>query len=555
MGNTCAFVESSRKIAEKFLQTVVVVDDKAFLSSEDRPHGDLRSPGRGTKMDIEDKPELADRTPAIDSHELNAKELVDRFAEKGLVCAVIRAEDGSESLSPETVAVSKRADIVVLDWVIGNERGTKTLELIKGITGDDVDQSSTGRVRLIAIYTGENDLLKIIDVVEKDLKESYSVTRINDFTLTWGASRIAVYAKEDVSVPDQLKNRVIPISKLPNTLINEFSEMTMGLLSNFALASFTAIRDNTHRVLAKFPSYLDAPYLAHRSLIDPPEEAESHVLPLFVSEIESVLNDTKVADQVSLPTIEHWFNCSDMSPVDLHRRMKFRSKKTAHDAMMDLVKRGIRKETASSSCHSWKKVLHRFKSEADKECLSDLTAILTMDGRPGEQSDRELALLMSVNTRYSSPPPALTLGTIVAEDIGERTSYFVCIQPRCDSVRLTAKRYFPFLKFTVASNSDAKDFGYIIRDKKQTVELRLKIRPHEAQQILFKPKSQEKEILAVKGGSDWVFSSKGSGGGARQFRWVADLKPAHAQRIANEFAHEISRVGLTESEWLRRKAK
>ncbi len=40
-----------------------------------------------------------------------------------------------------------------------------------------------------------------------------------------------------------------------------------------------------------------------------------------------------------------------------------------------------------------------------------------------------------------------------------------------------------------------------------------------------------------------------------EYRWVAQLKPDHAQQAAEQFAREISRVGLTESEWLHRGAK
>jgi hypothetical protein len=37
-----------------------------------------------------------------------------------------------------------------------------------------------------------------------------------------------------------------------------------------------------------------------------------------------------------------------------------------------------------------------------------------------------------------------------------------------------------------------------------------------------------------------------------KFIWILDLKEAHAQRIANLYAARLSRVGLDESEWLRR---
>lgn len=40
-----------------------------------------------------------------------------------------------------------------------------------------------------------------------------------------------------------------------------------------------------------------------------------------------------------------------------------------------------------------------------------------------------------------------------------------------------------------------------------------------------------------------------------QFKWISELKNDHAQRISNDFAAKLSRVGLDESEWLRRWAK
>ncbi len=40
----------------------------------------------------------------------------------------------------------------------------------------------------------------------------------------------------------------------------------------------------------------------------------------------------------------------------------------------------------------------------------------------------------------------------------------------------------------------------------------------------------------------------------KRFEWVSELKSEHAQRIANNFAAKLSRVGLDESEWLRRGA-
>jgi len=37
-----------------------------------------------------------------------------------------------------------------------------------------------------------------------------------------------------------------------------------------------------------------------------------------------------------------------------------------------------------------------------------------------------------------------------------------------------------------------------------------------------------------------------------KFEWVLDLKDLHAQRIVADYASNLSRIGLDESEWLRK---
>jgi len=38
----------------------------------------------------------------------------------------------------------------------------------------------------------------------------------------------------------------------------------------------------------------------------------------------------------------------------------------------------------------------------------------------------------------------------------------------------------------------------------------------------------------------------------KEFEWVCQLKTTHAQRAVEKFGRELTRIGLTESEWLRR---
>lgn len=43
-------------------------------------------------------------------------------------------------------------------------------------------------------------------------------------------------------------------------------------------------------------------------------------------------------------------------------------------------------------------------------------------------------------------------------------------------------------------------------------------------------------------------------GQQRQCEWVAQLKPGHAQRIAQDLGTSLARVGVIEAEWIRLKA-
>ena len=53
----------------------------------------------------------------------------------------------------------------------------------------------------------------------------------------------------------------------------------------------------------------------------------------------------------------------------------------------------------------------------------------------------------------------------------------------------------------------------------------------------------------------FIFQDEGKNEDRNDYEWIAELKTEHAQRAAEQFGRELSRVGLTESEWLRIKAK
>jgi len=538
------FESLSREVTAQFLQTVVVVDDCAYLREDDRvqPRPGLIVPGFEQEQPIvaPDESTVSDKT-----HELDAKALIDVFAERGLVCSVL-APRFEEDFEEKVVLSAARADIVILDWQL---QGKTRPDLdATGIIARILDrEGSYYRIRLIAIYSAELPMT-IVDKIDEILKKHGAFSKEDEYTFIQGATRICVFAKENTKRADT--SRIVKVSDLPVRLINEFTKMTMGLLSNAALGSMAALRNNTHRIIGKFTPLLDVPYLSHRALISPPEEAESHVVPLIVSEIQSVLDDQKISTYLSEDYITSWMD-DYANSIKLDQRMKVPNLEDAKKAILDLIIKGIDKETTSKQYSDWSSLLSLLKNEKDGTNLSQLTDILAKDGSSGRILDRELAYLMSVCSHYENPTPILSLGSILVDNSTENATYYLCIQPLCDSVRLSGKRMFPFLRMVMAAGSSASDFGFIIRESSgDLVDLRLNLRPHKSKMFEFTPGNGQDTILASKEEDLWIFNT--SGQDVKKLRWVAELKPAQAQRVSNDYAREISRVGLTESEWLRR---
>jgi hypothetical protein len=558
---TADFQSVSQEVAARFLHTVVLFDDQAFINHtalQLKPKK-LKKP---TRQDVQANSSNEDSAVATTGpqHELDAKTLIDLFAEKGLVCSVLVPGKGENSI-PKTVPAARRSDIVVLDWRIHDDNGDITTNLIGEILRDD----GTGerRLRMIAIYTAEPDLYEVLAKLKNELKNHYPgfSTKEGDFTLTKGPVHIAIFAKEGstFSLGDRaLQKRIVRLRDLPKHLISEFSVVTRSLIGNVALESLAAVRANTHQILMKFRPELDAAYLTHRALLVPPEEAELHLIPLVLSEIQAVLEDRNVSRQVSLENITKWLDFRVADGLKLHRKLQMKTKSNARKAMLEITEKGVSDKTLPDSYPQIRELLNRLREETHKSALNDFTKLLIADGTSALEYDRELALLMSVRSRYESPTPMLMLGTIIAElTEGEQAKYWLCVQPVCDSLRLKNKRSFPFLKMS-RSQSDYP-FNYVVREGSSWVELNLQLRPHQSRLVSFKPKANEQEIRAVKEAEEWYFESDDPTSkkdpAPKKYRWIADLKTEHAQRVANDYSTQISRVGLMESEWLRRWAK
>ena len=599
----------SQEIAAEFLQTVVVVDDKAETNPEpkkvsgeskaaDSNDIKLNTPKRGrkttngvalgreeetvsnNKAEEEQKDEghtTAEPTserlsivevttateiegavvPLEDNEVLPIKALNQAFAQRGIVCGFLSpSATGSdrEAIIQAAEKTAKRADIVILDWKMegedkeGKQDGYTAKRIIKGILQEDGDETNTfqssGRLRLIVIYSQSTVLGDIVDEIDHSLRTevtpAHEFSRPDQYTLAHESTRICAFRKSGGITND---GRTYNVKALTGRVIEEFALLTEGLLSNVAIAALSALRTNTHKILQKFNSNLDTAYLNHRAWTDPVEETQEHPIALLASEMQDVLAGNEVTKTIAPDQIRLWVD-SLPATISLNSQISGMAHKDKLKLLSDSIIFGANHDSGDGK---WKSLIGSVKNG---QAESKFTNLMLTD-KTGSQKDREFAMLTTVRSHYSAPPPYLTLGTIVAAlgDVPSEYQYYVCIQPVCDCVRLKSARDFPFLKLDFPTKGK---FDLVVKDQGRFIDLMVNYKPHEVVMLRFAPK--DKLIKANKQNGAFSFTGKTAAGKFVRCYWVADLKTAHAQRIAEKFGSEISRVGLTESEWLRRMA-
>ncbi len=241
-------------IISKFLQTVVVVDDQAFLRDPEETQTTLLVPPEIGSAINESALEGDPIQPSDKMHNLNAKILIDAFADRGLVCSIIVPENETEPFSERTLKVARRSDLVVLDWQINKDDGEHTKSIIKGIIQQDKEQIDKGRIRLIAVYTGEPKIEEIADSIADMLSTNGIDTIKGDdpTVLLSGPVLIEVLAKDHVYVLPEHKDRVISVADLPNRLIADFTGITIGFISNVVIEALSILRSNTYTLSTTF---------------------------------------------------------------------------------------------------------------------------------------------------------------------------------------------------------------------------------------------------------------------------------------------------------------
>jgi len=544
------FFNKSKKVAEDFLQSVVIVDDRADfgpdwkeakvkkLVTPQQMHSLKSDQDNDESVESEQKHESTE--PKEDAaYSFNAKLVIDSFAEKGIVCSVLRPDEADKKTLVDTISkLATAADIIILDWSLHQDNGKKLKEILKRIVA--FDPSIPEQLRLIVIYTGNPDIVNISKELNIHLRKvsskKFSVSADN-FTLYTPTLRVTIFAKPETSVLEEYKNRIVSFNDLAGKVTEEFTVMTAGLVSNVVLESLSQIRKNTHKILHNFSEDLDAPYLTHRALLPEPQDAENHLTALVVGELQDILEEAQVGSFSGLNYIKSWLEVNADDGKKYKLRLPSDEKEFTCKEISKLLEDGL---------GNWTKLTKNQRKKNGRKL--QLTKMFKGKDAESEFCDEKFAFKTSIRTYYSRLSPNLTLGTIIKKIPEDENEYLVCIQPRCDCIRIKdPSRSFPFLPFKIIKEQDKK-FEMVVEEEKQYIRLLRINNPYALKMVTFNP--DVKNLIAAKKKGDkgkFYFQDTKK----REYEWIGELKSEHALRVANEFAANLSRIGLNESEWLR----
>ncbi|MFA7279555.1 MAG: response regulator receiver domain [Sterolibacterium sp.] len=483
------------------------------------------------------------------------QDIVASFAKKRIVCSLYQPKkEASVGANSDVYPLCLASDIVIVDWDLYGDAGRRALELVTNLICQSLEEVPE-QLRLVMVYTQEPNLFKVAnDIYEKLNERIPNVVQPpteNALSLHSLNSRVAILGKPGTRQAEY-KPAEVKEKELADRAITEFTQLASGLLQGAVLLGLAEIRLNSRKVLSKFDASLDPAFLTHRAFSLPHEDAYDHVIPLLTDEIRSLLEDCAPNPIITADLIEDW--CKNVWQPSAKAKT-FLGKIDAHEFAKEFCITGPEiKAKYGDSKKELKPLISDDKSWNPKgnsqSIFKELASLLVSEKDP--TTNQRLAVLMSHRTPYGDFPRKLQLGTIVRHKLGGQLQYLLCLQPICDSVRVKeADRTFVFCKLqAVVQTGGVAKKNHVVFDGTTYVDLQFSPKSFHCVAENFAP---DHGVVAAekKGEANWIFKSVDGA----FYEWLGQLKPDHAQRAAEQFASQLSRVGLTESEWLRLSAK
>lgn len=544
---------------KKFIKNAVVIDNEPVLAKEPVhldtvaiPLNQPDSTGMGDTSFEEAIPILVapsvsehrDNTSAIvqghefvdaHTHTLDIRKVSDAFAEAGIACSFVLPcdEDHDEELKISRIlSAAKLSDIVVIDWYLHNHSPTLTMRVLKALAELDINEG--GRLRLIAVYTGQEVTGAIFTEIKDSLAQGgIKVNNIegNDFV-----------AKNDSCLVIAINKNEINPTELPGTLFNSFSILADGLIPSFALAAVGAIRKNMHHLVTRFSKELDPAYISNRLITNPPTDVGELMRELLVAECDSAIGHERVADDyLGSEPIHRWLLANEQKIT-----VKSDSKVTVDiDFICQLLKSGI----GDSGFNSADGQLVKFpveKRHMVSQALAggDVPSIKSQNSFSRLVTFKREAINVDKSVDVNSWRPSITTGTLLMRS-DER--YFLCLTPACDTLRLKGNASFVFLEALKVNDKYSAVLKTLSGDD---VKLKFDRKRPNLSTFVFSPDYTQRvrgiRNIGITG--DYIFMSTECN---YSFHWAGEIRYGGAASEMAQLVGNWMRIGINDSEYLR----
>lgn len=555
------FADDQYNAASSFAYTMIVVDDEPRdVPVEPEPPLEVKTPGRRDAAATE---KVEPKTEAQRSHPLNAKEMIKSALDLGLVCSVVNPTGDEGGVASSVAKASVRADIVSLDWHMNHgDDGELASEIIQEILRGD--EAIGGRLRLIAIYTGNKDQGAILEKIAERLNAAEGIAGVvtkTDNVLT-NSSGLRIIWREKSMGNEKLPNAVSE-TQLPGELLKAFSELSNGLLSNVALATISSMRDTTHHVLSKFSSELDGPFFHHRAGLKNSSDSMDYAVSVVMSALKSEVDKSKVtskyttADAIKRRLAQMPQNPENFTLRYFDKKSTQREFKLSIEDVMSIMDSGFSAWPKSDKEAAGKRQVNRQDSPMPSKdaFLNSFSTLFCDTIEAANSSMMQFSFLTNSQSSelsmvHRKSPPKLGLGSVIHSDANN--GYFLCLQATCDTVRGDGLFFFVPLEVVGNTSPDIvvphgnvgglpNFVGLSVPPKCYTKSLSLNFGKI-SESIGHIPicYDEQREIYHVPDANN------------TDYRWLANLKYKRALRIAQNMSQEISRIGFDEFEPFRK---
>lgn len=495
-----------------FVSTVLLIDDQLEYNETQSMSGTVGSlitpvqGDTGNQNDENQEESANDReTSDVERRTIQIAELIKHFSKEKLLVTPINPQKLNAQNKNECIDMllnlAGKADVIVLDWDVNVSFNDGSSISTNDLSNQLINQmKSDKKYRLVMIYTADNPANIALPICENIEIKKYCKSAIH-----------RRYYKTYEQLANQIKKDYLSSKK--------------GLLSLILLKILTQLRHSTYAMLNTLNKDYDLALLYHRILLTTPDK------------ITDFCNDV-IADEI----LSHI--SSDIIKTNLHKDV-FKKYLQENGSLLSF-QRNPSSERACPNESEIDSVLQvGYKAFVDETTADSISKGKCLDCIVKNNDLAKLKAFSCYSMMLNSESrPNLHLGCIVQLlDV-----YYLCIQPPCDSERLKrANEIAPsnpphFLFLQLEKDNSTPDFFI----KRGTSYIGLKVIYSGVRSMAVY--GDEQGVVALEDNKYKLLNDV-------SLEYIGCLKPMYAQKIANAFAANISRVGVDQFEWLRLKGR